>query len=95
MIHKSILIKQDGFYLVDWDLTTNQPTNQTQITGRLSSFFGYFTEFDENITIKTFLEVLGDFTDEINQVFDGYLNGVDFDLFLQETQILSVKSPAS
>ena len=94
MLHKSILIKQDGFYLVDWDLTTNQPTNQTQITGRLSSFFGYFAEFDENITIKTFLEVLGDFTDEINQVFDGYLNGVDFDLFLQETQILSVKSPA-
>jgi hypothetical protein len=39
------------------------------------------------------LEVLGDFSDEINLVFDGYLNGVDFDLFLQETQILPVKSP--
>ena len=93
MLHKSILIKQDGFYLVDWDLETNQQTTQTMIAGRLSTFFGYFAEFDENITIKTFLEVLGDFSDEINLVFDGYLNGVDFDLFLQETQILPVKSP--
>jgi hypothetical protein len=94
VLHKSILIKQDGFYLVDWDLETNQPTTQTRIVGRLSTFFGHFTEFDENLTIKTFLEVIGDFTDEINLVFDGYLNGVDFDLFLQETQILPVKSPA-
>lgn len=93
MLHKSILIKQDGFYLVDWDLETNQPTTQTRIVGRLSTFFKYFAEFDENITIKTFLEVLGDFSDEINLIFDGYLNGVDFDLFLQETQILPVKAP--
>lgn len=94
MLHKSILIKQNGFYLVEWDLETNQPTSQTQIVGRLSSFFGYFAEFDQNITIKTFLEVLGDFTDEINTVFDGYLNGVDFDLFLQESQIMPVKPPS-
>ena len=94
MLHKSILIKQDGFYLVDWDLETNQPTGQTPIAGRLSSFFGYFAEFDENITIKTFLEILGDFSDEINQVFNGYLNEIDFDLFLQETKILPVKPPA-
>jgi hypothetical protein len=94
VLHKSILIKQDGFYLVDWDLETNQPTGQTPIAGRLSSFFGYFAEFDENITIKTFLEILGDFSDEINQVFNGYLNEIDFDLFLQETKILPIKPPA-
>ena len=74
MIHKSILIKQNGFYSVDWDLETNQPTTETQVTERLSSFFGYFAEFDENITVGNLMLILGDFSDEINLIFNGYLN---------------------
>lgn len=94
MIHKSILIKQNGFYSVDWDLETNQPTTETQVTERLSSFFGYFAEFDENITVGNLMAILGDFSDEINLIFNGYLNGVDFDLFLQESQIMPTALPS-
>jgi len=94
VIHKSILIKQNGFYSVDWDLETNQPTTETQVTERLSSFFGYFAEFDENITVGNLMAILGDFSDEINLIFNGYLNGVDFELFLQESQIMPTALPS-
>ena len=94
MIHKSILIKQNGFYSVDWDLETNQPTTETQVTERLSSFFGYFAEFDENITVGNLMLILGDFSDEINLIFNGYLNGVDFDLFLQESMVSPTSTPS-
>lgn len=94
MIHKSILIKQDGLYLINWDPETNQPMSETLISGKISTFFSYFAEFDEEVTVKSFLENLGKFSDEINQVFNGYLNEIDFDLFLQEASLLSVKSPS-
>jgi hypothetical protein len=94
VIHKSILIKQNGFYSVEWDLETNQPSSETQVTGRLSNFFGHFAEFDENITVGNLMLILGDFSDEINLIFNGYLNGVDFDLFLQESMVIPTSIPS-
>lgn len=94
ILNKSILIKSTGFYLVDWDSDTGQQIRQTLIGDKLSPYFAYFTEFDEDVTIKQFLEVLGKFTDEINLIFTGYLGGVDFDLFLQESLILSTNQPS-
>ena len=94
MIHKSILIKSDGFYLVDWDPETGQPINETRLTGRLSSHFGNFAEFDNDVTVGDLLLVIGDFADEINLIFNGYLNEIDFDMFLQEAYMASIKQPA-
>ena len=94
MIHKSILIKSDGFYLVDWDPETGQPINETRLTGRLSSHFGNFAEFDNDVTVGDLLLVIGDFVDEINLIFNGYLNEIDFDMFLQEAYMASIKQPA-
>ena len=94
MIHKSILIKSDGFYQVDWDPETGQPIKETSITGRLSSYFGNFAEFDNEVTVGNLLLILGDFADEVNLIFNGYLNEVDFDLFLQEAYMASIKQPS-
>ena len=94
MIHKSILIKSDGFYQVDWDPETGQPIKETRITGRLSSYFGNFAEFDNEVTVGNLLLILGEFADEVNLIFNGYLNEVDFDLFLQEAYMASIKQPA-
>jgi hypothetical protein len=94
VIHKSILIKSDGFYLVDWDPETGQPINETRLTGRLSSHFGNFAEFDNDVTVGDLLLVIGDFADEINLIFNGYLNEIDFDMFLQEAYMASIKQPA-
>ena len=94
MLHKSILIKTDGFYLVEWDPETGQPINQTRITGRLSSHFGSFAEFDDEVTVGDLLLTIGDFADEVNLIFNGYLSEVDFDLFLQEAYMASIKQPA-
>ena len=94
MIHKSILIKSDGFYQVDWDPETGQPIKETSITGRLSSYFGNFAEFDNEVTVGNLLLILGEFADEVNLIFNGYLNEVDFDLFLQEAYMASIKQPA-
>ena len=94
MIHKSILIKSDGFYLVDWDPETGQPISETRITGRLSSDFGNFAEFDNEVTVGDLLLILGDFADEVNLIFNGYLNEIDFDMFLQEAYMASIKQPA-
>ena len=94
MIHKSILIKSDGFYQVDWDPETGQPIKETSITGRLSSYFGNFAEFDNDVTVSNLLLIIGDFADEVNLIFNGYLNEVDFDLFLQEAYMASIKQPA-
>ena len=94
MIHKSILIKSDGFYQVDWDPETGQPIKETSITGRLSSYFGNFAEFDNEVTVGNLLLILGDFADEVNLIFNGYLNEVDFDLFLQEVYMASTKQPS-
>ena len=94
MIHKSILIKSDGFYQVDWDPETGQPIKETSITGRLSSYFGNFAEFDNDVTVSNLLLIIGDFADEVNLIFNGYLNEVDFDLFLQEAYMASIKQPS-
>lgn len=94
MIHKSILIKSDGFYQVDWDPETGQPIKETSITGRLSSYFGNFAEFDNEVTVGNLLLILGEFADEVNLIFNGYLNEVDFDLFLQEAYMASIKQPS-
>lgn len=94
MIHKSILIKSDGFYQVDWDPETGQPIKETRITGRLSSYFGNFAEFDNEVTVGNLLLILGDFADEVNLIFNGYLNDVEFDLFLQEAYMASIKQPS-
>jgi len=94
VIHKSILIKSDGFYQVDWDPETGQPIKETSITGRLSSYFGNFAEFDNDVTVSNLLLIIGDFADEVNLIFNGYLNEVDFDLFLQEAYMASIKQPA-
>ena len=94
MIHKSILIKSDGFYQVDWDPETGQPIKETSITGRLSSYFGNFAEFDNDVTVSNLLLIIGDFADEVNLIFNGYLNEVDFDLFLQEVYMASTKQPS-
>jgi hypothetical protein len=94
VLHKSILIKTDGFYLVEWDPETGQPINQTRITGRLSSHFGSFAEFDDEVTVGDLLLTIGDFADEVNLIFNGYLSEVDFDLFLQEAYMASIKQPA-
>jgi len=94
VIHKSILIKSDGFYQVDWDPETGQPIKETSITGRLSSYFGNFAEFDNEVTVGNLLLILGEFADEVNLIFNGYLNEVDFDLFLQEAYMASIKQPA-
>jgi hypothetical protein len=91
--HKSILIKQDGFYLVDWDTDTNLPSSQAKINDRLSSYFAIFSEFDENLTIGTFLNLLGEFSTEVNAVFNGYLSGADFNLFLKEAEYDAEKPP--
>lgn len=93
MDHKSILIKQDGFYQVDWDTETNLPSAQVRIDTRLSGSFAIFAEFDENLTIGTFLKLLGEFSTEVNTIFNGYLNGVDFNLFLKEAEAISEKPP--
>jgi hypothetical protein len=94
VIHKSILIKSDGFYQVDWDPETGQPIKETSITGRLSSYFGNFAEFDNEVTVGNLLLILGEFADEVNLIFNGYLNEVDFDLFLQEAYMASIKQPS-
>jgi hypothetical protein len=94
VLHKSILIKTDGFYLVEWDPETGQPINQNRITGRLSNYFGNFAEFDDEVTVGNLLLVIGDFADEVNLIFNGYLNEIDFDLFLQEVYMASIKQPA-
>ena len=94
MIHKSILIKSDGFYLVDWDPETGQPISETRLTERLSSYFGNFAEFDNDVTVGDLLLVIGEFVDEINLIFNGYLNEIDFDMFLQEAYMASITQPA-
>ncbi len=94
VIHKSILIKSDGLYLVNWDPETNQQIDQIRINGRISTYFANFAEFDEEVTVGDFISVLGDFTDEINTIFNGYLNEIDFDLFLQEAYLIPNKPPA-
>ena len=93
MNHTSILIKQDGFYRVDWDVETNLQLAQTKISTGLAGSFASFTEFDENITIGTFLTLLGQFNTEINTIFTAYLNGVDFTLFLAEVDQSPEKPP--
>jgi hypothetical protein len=94
IINKSILIKTSGFYLIDWDPETNVQIGQSRISETLTPYFGYFTEFEDGVTVKDLLEVIGDFSEEINLVFSGYLGGVDFDLFLQESLILSTGQPS-
>lgn len=94
MNHKSILIKHDGFYQVDWDVETNLQLAQTKLEVRLADSFAIFAEFDENITIGTFLKLLGQFSLEINTIFVSYLKGVDFGLFLAEADRSPEKPPA-
>lgn len=88
IVNKTILITSTGFYLVDWDPETSMQRGQTRLLGSLVPYFGYFTEFDEGVTVKNFIEAIGEFDEEIDRVFSGYLRGVEFNLFLQEALIM-------
>lgn len=94
IVNKSISIKQTGFYLIDWDPETNVPIAQTKIVGSLAPYFGYFSEFDEDVTLKNLIDALSEFIDEINNIFIGYLGGVDFELFVEESLIMSTHAPS-
>ena len=69
---KSILIRANGFYLVEWDQQTGNQVAQVQIKHQLARHLGAYAEFDETATVGTFIYLLNDFVDEVEYIFNYY-----------------------
>ena len=87
----SILIKANGFYLIEWDSETGTQISSKQIKNQISKYLSAYAEFDESATVGNFLYLLNDFADETEYIFSSYLNGVDFNEFLKESLTESTK----
>ena len=90
---ESILIGSNGFYLINWDQSTGEQKSKVQIKNQLARYLGAYAEFDEKTTLGTFICLLNDFADEVEYIFNYYLNGVEFNEFFQESLLEPITPP--